>query len=79
MKAYGKGDVFVHSFLASAVYDERPASGPNRFTTGERALNGRLWGLSARMHALEKKKISFPLLGIPRSLYSVSNPLFKVR
>jgi hypothetical protein len=34
MKAYGKGGVFVHPFLGSAVYEERPVSGPSRFTTG---------------------------------------------
>ena len=42
MKAYGKGDVFVHPFLASAVYDEWPTSGPSRFTIGVRALSGSL-------------------------------------
>ena len=64
MKTHGKRDVFVHPFLASAVYDEWPASGPSsRFTTGERALNGRPWGISASLHALEKRKISFPPTG----------------
>jgi hypothetical protein len=77
MKAYEKGDVFVHPSLASAVYDESPASGPSRFTAGERALSGRLWRLRASLHALEKRKISFPQLGILQS-YTVSNPVFKL-
>jgi len=78
MKACGKGDVFVHPSLASAVYDESPASGPSRFARGERALSGRLWMLRASLHALEKRKISFPQLGIPQSLCTVNNPVFKL-
>jgi hypothetical protein len=78
MKAYRKGDVFVHPSLASAVHDESPASWPSRITTGERALSGRLWRLRASLHALEKRKISFPQLGIPQSLCTVRNPVFKL-
>jgi len=51
MKTYGKGDVFVHPFLASAVYDEWPASGSSRSTTGEGALNPSAWSDGHCPHA----------------------------
>jgi hypothetical protein len=55
MKAYGRVDVYIHVFLASAlVGGEWLASRPCRFTAGERA-SGTHW-IGASMGNMEKRK-----------------------
>ena len=72
----GKVEVYLHSFLISALDGgERSTSGTFRFTPGERTpaihyLGGRV-GPRANVHSREKKEIPCPDLDSNRTLLSV--------